>query len=86
MLARIRTQLLNAGSASIAAGQEKYLKGVVKFYGINSKGVTNVFNSLYKSEIHSLSLPKKVELVSGLMASSYFEEKNFGVFLPTWSF
>jgi 3-methyladenine DNA glycosylase AlkD len=78
---QIKQQLKNHQNATNAVNMEKYFKGIVKFHGIKTPELKQIFSDIYKQYIAQKDIPQQINLAYNLISLDYGEEKKFGVML-----
>lgn len=76
---RIRKKLADGGNKENSEQSAKYFKHVLKFHGVKTPRLKDIFKDIYDAHIKSLDLNDQLELACDLIASKYGEEKRFGV-------
>jgi len=78
-IAKIRSLLEAKRDTKVAAGQKKYMKNTMKFYGFKAQPLETLFKEMCKSDLNSLNYRLQYTLAQDLFASDYFEEKEIAV-------
>ena len=79
-LSTIRRKLLKFARAETKRNYEKYFKGVLTFHGLRSPQVQAIFRKLWP-DLKELQPEERKTLAFQLIASSFAEEKQFGILI-----
>lgn len=79
IISTLKQLLLSNLDKKTKAGQEKYLKYVVKTYGIRAPHFKKLFSSFYTEHIKPLDTTQQIQLGFEMFDSEYHEEKNAGI-------
>eukprot|EP01080_Neovahlkampfia_damariscottae_P000846 gene846-9095_t len=75
----IRTILESNKNSTKAVAQEKYMKGVIKCYGLYSADLKKIFSTIWKEKIKDLQDEEKKDLGFEMFKENFSEEKQFGI-------
>ena len=81
VLTKYRGKLTENKDETTAAAQMKYMKGAVRFYGLKTPLLKEVFSSFYSPSISSLPLAAQIFMAFKLLESETFEEKYTSILI-----
>ncbi|MDD2716900.1 MAG: DNA alkylation repair protein [Candidatus Wallbacteria bacterium] len=75
----ITALLKSQADPKVAANYEQYFKKVIRFHGLKTPEIRNLFSEYYSKSIKTMPFDEQIELAYRLFESKYAEEKSFGI-------
>jgi len=75
----VRRTLVQNRNALNAANYERYFKHVIKFYGIKTPRLNELFRQLYHETISDIDVPSRIDLAYRLFEAKVAEEKKLAI-------